>query len=68
MEEILEEWKVDIISPETGLVSFKLDGLEDQLNPDVIDLLTPERTYLLLSIKLLSILIAKPWLVYPCLR
>ena len=43
MEEILEEWKVDIISPETGLVSFKLDGLEDQLNPDVIDLLTPEQ-------------------------
>ncbi|MGI5850926.1 MAG: HlyD family efflux transporter periplasmic adaptor subunit [Caldicoprobacterales bacterium] len=43
MEEILEEWKVDIISPETGLISFKLDGLEAQLTPGAIDLLTPEQ-------------------------
>ncbi|HZJ56894.1 MAG TPA: HlyD family efflux transporter periplasmic adaptor subunit [Clostridia bacterium] len=42
MKEILDEWRVDIISPETGFISFKLDGLETQLTPGTVDLLTLE--------------------------
>lgn len=36
----LEEWKVEIIAPEAGIVSFHLDGLENMLNPGIIDYLT----------------------------
>lgn len=43
IETNLEEWKVEIISPESGLISFDLDGLEGILSPKDIDYITPEQ-------------------------
>lgn len=43
LETKLDEWKVEIIAPESGLVSFEIDGLEKIVTPDCIDYLTPEQ-------------------------
>lgn len=43
IESKLDEWKIEILAPETGLVSFDLDGLENLVTPDSVGYLTPEQ-------------------------
>lgn len=39
IEDKLDEWKVEITAPESGIISFELDGLEEILTPNEIDYL-----------------------------
>ena len=43
IENKLDEWKTEIIAPESGIISFELDGLENILTPNDIDYLTVEQ-------------------------
>ena len=43
IEDKLDEWKVEIAAPETGMISFELDGLEDLLTLNEIDYLNAEQ-------------------------
>jgi len=36
----LNEWKIDIVAPDSGIVSFQLDGLERVLNSGSLDYMT----------------------------
>lgn len=38
----IDEWKIDIVAPDTGIVSFQLDGLEEILNIGSLDYMTIE--------------------------
>ncbi len=43
IENKLEEWKIEIKAPESGFISFELDGLENIISPKDIDYLTVEQ-------------------------
>jgi len=43
IENQLKEWKVEITTPESGIISFGLDGLENIITPNDIDYLTVEQ-------------------------
>ncbi len=38
----LEEWKVELVAPESGLISFSLDGMEDILGEKAVNYITIE--------------------------
>ncbi|MFO7154814.1 MAG: HlyD family efflux transporter periplasmic adaptor subunit [Caldicoprobacter oshimai] len=38
----LEEWKVELVAPESGLISFSLDGMEDILGAKAVNYITIE--------------------------
>ena len=38
----IDEWKIDIVAPDTGIVSFQLDGLEEILNIGSLDYMAIE--------------------------
>jgi len=38
----LEEWKVELVAPESGLISFSLDGMEDILKGEAVNYITIE--------------------------
>ncbi|MFU0801483.1 MAG: HlyD family secretion protein [Xylanivirga thermophila] len=42
LTEQIKDWKLDIVSPASGLVSFYIDGLEQILNFDSLDEITTE--------------------------
>ena len=43
IENKLKEWKVEITAPESGIISFELDGLENIITPKDIDYFTAEQ-------------------------
>jgi len=43
IENQLKEWKVEITAPESGIISFELDGLENIITPNDIDYFTAEQ-------------------------
>ena len=43
IESKLDEWKVEIVAPKSGIISFEIDGLEKILTPNDIDYLTRDQ-------------------------